>query len=171
MMKGVKVFFMRANRFVRIGVLLHLAAAAGGALCFSAGRAAWAAWGLGQWDGVLIYVFLAAASAALLIFAQLDAFSRFQNYKKAKDMFYENGFKPRIADLFIHSRCQRDAVKVAARDLGFLDPLCLYYQTLGYRWFHLLPDALFLKPLVFFSRRYWLRTLFEKKYTSKYFPW
>src|SRR5882672_5712043 len=55
------------------------------------------------------------------IFSQLDARSRYQNYKMLRDHFYFYGFHPRIVKPFIKSRCQRDAVIAAAKDLGFAE--------------------------------------------------
>jgi hypothetical protein len=101
----------------------------------------------------------------------LDARSRFQDYKRAKDLFFENGFKSRIAKIFIYSRCQRDAIRIAAKDLGLLEQLDHFYQTQGYHWYHIFPDFIFKKPWLIFSQRYWRKTLFEPKHTSIYFLW
>lgn len=103
------------------------------------------------------------------VFAVLDARSRYQDYKKAKDLFFKNGFKPRIANLFIHSRCQREAVLVAARDLGLTPLLSRYYLKKGYRWYHILPNFTFKRPGIFFTIKYWKRTLFASSYKSVYF--
>jgi hypothetical protein len=103
--------------------------------------------------------------------ALLDARSRFQDYKRAKDLFFENGFKSRIAKIYIFSKCQREAARVAARDLGLLEPLDLFYQDQGYHWYHVFPDFLYKKPRIILSRRYWRKTLFEPRYTSMHFLW
>lgn len=121
--------------------------------------------GVAGWSLALLY------SLGLTLISLLDARSRLQDYKRAKDLFYENGFNPRIPRIFIHSRCQRDAVRTAARDLGLADELDRYYHDLGYRWYHILPDFVFRRPAVIFSVRYWQKTLFEPAYTSLYFFW
>ncbi len=110
-------------------------------------------------------------SVGLVMLALLDARSRFQDYKRAKDLFFENGFKSRIAKIYINSRCQRDAVRIAAKDLGLLEQLDNFYQTQGYHWYHIVPDFVFKKPWLIFSQRYWKKTLFEPQYTSIYFLW
>ncbi len=114
---------------------------------------------------------LGFCSVMVAIFAILDVRSRYQDYKRAKDLFFENGFHPRIARLFIHSRCQRDAIRVAARDLGLAGELARFYSDMGYQWFHILPDFIFKRPYILFSRRYWQKTLFESYYRSRYFFW
>ena len=48
-------------------------------------------------DGLLLFW-----SVSLVVFALLDARSRFQDYKRAKDLFFENGFKSRIAKMYIY---------------------------------------------------------------------
>ena len=110
-------------------------------------------------------------SVSLFVFASLDARSRFQDYKKAKDLFFENGFKSRIAKIYIYSKCQRDAARVAAKDLGLLEQLDFFYQGQGYFWYHIFPDFIFKKPWIVFSRKYWRKTLFEPQYTSIHFLW
>jgi hypothetical protein len=105
------------------------------------------------------------------VFALLDARSRFQEYKRAKDLFFENGFKSRIAKIYMHSKCQRDAARIAARDLGLLKQLDSFYQAQGYHGYHIFPDFLLKKPWIVFSRRYWRKTLFEPQYTSIHFLW
>ena len=47
-----------------------------------------------------LYGILPCWSVGLVIFAFLDARSRFQDYKRAKDLFFENGFKTRIAKIW-----------------------------------------------------------------------
>ena len=110
-------------------------------------------------------------SVGIVVLALLDARSRFQEYKRAKDLFFENGFKTRIAKIYIHSKCQRDAARVAAKDLGLLEKLDYFYQSQGYHWYHILPGFIFKKPWIVFSRRYWRKTLFEPQYTSIHFLW
>ena len=107
----------------------------------------------------------------MVVVALLDTRSRFQDFKRAKDLFFENGFKPRIAKLYIHSKCQRDAARVAAKDLGLLEQLNSFYQNQGYHWYHIFPDFIIKKPWIVFSRRFWRKTLFEPQYTSTHFLW
>ena len=90
-----------------------------------------------------LYGLLSCGSVGIVVLALLDARSRFQDYKRAKDLFFENGFKSRIAKIYIYSKCQRDAVRVAAKDLGLLEQLNYFYQTQGYRWYHIFPDFVF----------------------------
>lgn len=126
--------------------------------------------GSGVFSSVL-YGLLPYWSVGIVVLALLDVRSRFQDYKRAKDMFFKNGFKSRIAKIYIHSKCQRDAVRVAAKDLGLLEQLDYFYRSQGYHWYHIFPDFIFKKPWIVFSRRYWRKTLFEPQYTSIHFLW
>lgn len=160
----------RLIRLFQVSRFLILTALAGIMLCYYFT-------GVGLWktdtgtSARLLNILTALAGGMLPVFATLDARSRFQDYKKAKDLFFKNGFKPRIANLFIHSKCQRDSVIVAAQDLGFACQLNRYYHEKGYRWYHILPDITFKRPSLFFTQRYWKKTLFVPCYTSKYFLW
>jgi hypothetical protein len=163
------------NRFLRllaVGYHLFFAAALVLALCYWVLVSDVFEWQKGS--GVFssaIYGLLFCWSVGLVVLTLLDARSRFQDYKRAKDLFFENGFNSRIAKIYIYSRCQRDAVRVAAKDLGLLEQLDHFYQTQGYRWYHIFPDFVFKKPWLIFSQRYWRKTLFEPQYTSLYFLW
>jgi len=101
-------------------------------------------------------------------FPQLDAWSRFQNYKLAKDQLYMFGFQERIIKPFLKSRCQRDAVMQACKELGYLKPCVNYFSKSGYRWYHLFPDVLFKDPKVVLSRNFIKTTFFAKRYKSRF---
>ena len=120
---------------------------------------------------VVLFGYVSIYGLVLIFFSQMDAKSRYQNYKLAKDLFYENGFKERIANFFINSRCQREAVAAAASDLNMKQELKAYYFHCGYRWYHFIPDIVIRKPGVLMTRTYWKKTLFVKPYRSKYFYW
>ena len=100
----------------------------------------------------------------LPLFAQLDARSRYQNYKLVKDNLYTYGFKTRFLKPFIKSSCQRAAVKVAAVELGMLHQCREYFKRNGYKWYHLIPDIVLKKPSVLFTKNFWSTTLFTKTY-------
>ena len=166
------VLWKRFLRLWAVGRPLFFTAALGLALCY------WIlVFDVFEWQkgsGVFssaMYGFSLCGSLGVVVLALLDARSRFQDYKRAKDLFYENGFKSRIAKIYMRSRCQRDAVCAAAKDLGLLEQLNSFYQTQGYRWYHIFPDFVFKKPWIIFSQRYWKKTLFEPQYTSIYFLW
>src|SRR5215467_4364764 len=82
-------------------------------------------------------------ASCLPLMAQFDARSRYQNYKLIKDNLYIYGFQKRLLKPFIKSRCQRDAIKAAAGELGILHLCTEYFRDSGYRWYHLLPDVVF----------------------------
>jgi len=101
------------------------------------------------------------------VIAQLDARSRYQNYKLIKDNLCIYGFQKRLLKPFIKSRCQRDAIKAAAGELGLLHLCTEYFTASGYRWYHLLPDVVFDKPSVLRTKNFWSTTLFERTYHPK----
>lgn len=162
----------RFIRYIRVGGLLHLVSVAG--------ISAFIVFGLlfkemtGQSPITLKAMGCFALSVYGLVlvgFSQLDAFSRFQNYKQVKDLLYKKGFKNRVVRLFCLSRCQRDALAVAAGDLGMGDRLKDFYKCEGYRWFHFFPEFTFKNPGVFLSKNYWKKTLFAPVYHLRYFLW
>ena len=104
---------------------------------------------------------------SLPFFSQLDARSRFQNYKQIKDQIYIYGFKNRILKPLIKSRCQRDAALLAATELGYKHECKYYYGSFGYQWYNLTPDFLFKKPQFLLTKYFWKTTFFTPTYTSK----
>jgi hypothetical protein len=98
----------------------------------------------------------------------MDGWSRFQTYKKVKDALYMNGFTPKIVGLYQGSRCQRNAVLVAAKELGLHDEVNKYYRRLGIKWYHFVPDFMVTDPLFIFKRYFWSRTFLEKYYEPKF---
>src|ERR1700730_15382213 len=93
-------------------------------------------------DYFFVKIILLSPMIGLPLFAQLDARSRYQNYKLVKDNLYVYGFQKRIVKPFIKSRCQRDAVKAAAYELGMSQQCKEYFRINGYKWYHLAPDVI-----------------------------
>jgi hypothetical protein len=122
-------------------------------------------WLTGNYSFLKILALCPAITFPLI--AQLDARSRYQNYKLIKDNLHIYGFQKRLLKPFIKSRCQRDAIKAAAGELGILRQCNDYFKDSGYRWYHLLPDVVFDKPSVILTKNFWSTTLFEKKYHPK----
>jgi hypothetical protein len=98
----------------------------------------------------------------------MDGWSRFQNYKRAKDQFYIHGFNRRIANTYIGSKCQRNAAIVAAEELGIGKTVKDYYVTKGVKWYHFVPYYMVQNPLFFFSDIFWSRSFLEKNYKPKF---
>lgn len=98
----------------------------------------------------------------------MDAWSRFQNYKRIKDYFFEYGFTTKIARHYSGSKCQRNALLVAAKELGLEKEALKYYRKIGIKWFHLIPYFMMRDPLFLFRRYFWSRTFMEKYYEPKF---
>jgi hypothetical protein len=101
---------------------------------------------------------------SLLILSQLDARSRYQDYKQIKDQLFLYGFNPRILRPVLKSRCQRDAAYRAAEELGLAASCRHLYRMSGYRWYHILPDYTFRQPQFLLSKYFWLTTFFASVY-------
>lgn len=165
------IAYEKMKRYLIIGFLLHLMAMAGTLM------AVYFFWKLQQEDleflsfSWFLNFYLGLYGASLPIFAQLDARSRYQNYKLLKDKMFRYGFQARLVEPFTWSRCQRDAIQVAANDLGKKQEMKDYLKQLGYRWYHIIPRILLKQPRLILTRAYWTRTLFVKHYRLKYFEY
>ena len=103
-----------------------------------------------------------------IFLVQADGWSRYQDYKRAKDQFFNYGLSTKILNQYSTSQCQRSACTTAARELGYGSEAKEYYRKLGYRWYHLLPDFMVDDPFFFYKKTFWRRTFLEKYYTPKY---
>ena len=108
--------------------------------------------------GILFFLTL------LPIMSQLDARSRYQEFKRVKDQFRIFGFDGRLLKPLVNSRCQRDAARAAAYELGYGRQCREFYHSLGYRWYHLTPNFLLSNPRFLTSRRFWKSTFFLSTY-------
>lgn len=97
-----------------------------------------------------------------------DGWSRFQNYKRAKDQFFIHGFNRKICDTYIGSKCQRMAALVAAEELGLEKQVAGYYQSKGVKWYHYVPYFMVKEPLFLFKKKFWNRTFLESNYVAKF---
>lgn len=105
------------------------------------------------------WLLLAMLFAWGMVLCQADALSRYREFKRVRRMLVRYGFCPRIFRLVASSRCQRDAALQAARETGCTSLARQVYQELGYRWYHILPDAIVANPLFFFHPHF-LRSTF-----------
>lgn len=109
-----------------------------------------------------------AFSFAHIFLVLADGWSRFQDYKRAKDQLFTYGCHPRIFSQYATSQCQRTACITAAKELGIDKEAKKYFYDLGYRWHHLLPDFMVNDPFFFYKRYFWRKTFLEKNYKPKY---
>lgn len=91
--------------------------------------------------------------------ALLDGFSRYREYRRIKHMLQRRGWNERVFLLIAGSRCQRDAALQAAMETGLGCRARKLFHSLGYRWYHLFPDAVMRNPLMFLHPRF-LRSSF-----------
>ncbi|UNY97715.1 hypothetical protein MQE36_11535 [Zhouia spongiae] len=114
------------------------------------------------WIGFFLFSFLH------IFLVIMDGWSRFQNYKRAKDQFYVHGFNRRIANTYIGSKCQRNAAIVAAQELGIGQEIRDYYEKMNVKWYHFVPYFMIKDPLFIIRKNFWSRTFLEKNYQSKF---
>lgn len=74
------------------------------------------------------------------LLAEADGLCRFREYQRVSDLVGRYGFRRRIFKVTSRSRCQRDAALLAAAERGCRGKVAALYRTLGYRWYHLIPD-------------------------------
>ncbi len=115
--------------------------------------------------------YIALFGLTIPFFSELDAHGRFQNYKQVKDKLYSLGYDNRLIKPFMHSKCQRIAILVAAKDLGYENQVKKYFYESGYRWYHILPDNSLKNPLILFKKSFWEKILFVKYYKLQNFYW
>lgn len=163
---------MRVIRYLQTAYLLHLMALASIFLSYYFTKEFLLHWeNTGSYWKLILYGICAIYFFTLILFSQFDARSRYQNYKLAKDRLFKYGFDSRLLKPFMYSRCQRDAIASAAKDLKFKREWNQLISEMGFRWYHLLPVIVIQNPLVLFSKEYWSKTLFVSTYHSKYFLW
>jgi len=114
------------------------------------------------WFGCVLFAF----SHIFLVI--MDAWSRFQNYKRIKDNLYVHGFNPKIAGPYAGSKCQRTAFMVAAKELGMEEEVTSYFHRIGIRWYHFVPRFMIQDPLFLFRKSFISRTFIEKYYKPKF---
>ena len=153
--------YLRAGCFLHFMTLAELALFCIAYSCFSIS--------FGGLMSVGIFYKLISMSflVVLPLFSQLDARSRYQNYKQIKDQLFFYGFDRRIFKPMLQSRCQRDAAMAAAEELEYGNRCRHYFRICGYRWYHLVPDFIFRAPYFLLTRAFWRRTFFMPTYRPR----
>lgn len=168
---GYLLFRNRMLRYLRVGYFLHGSALVALICCYFALESGLVyengEWMVISWERTLLGAFLFTSP----IFAEMDAYGRFQNYKQVKDLMYTKGYDERILRLFSFSKCQRDAVIVASKDLGLEKEVNDFFFRMGYRWYHILPDIVVENLLVLLHPEFWKRILFTPYYKLQNFYW
>lgn len=103
-----------------------------------------------------------------IFLVMMDGWSRYQNYKRAKDQFFDHGFRKRIAKLYLISKCQRMAAEVAAKELGLESEIKYYYKSKNVKWHHFIPYYVIKDPFFLFKDYFWNKTFLEKHYAAKF---
>jgi hypothetical protein len=165
------IYYHRFVRYVKIGAFLHVMALVGCFLFVVNLHYTMYYFEDQQFVYGTLTGILTACFFTVPFFAQLDALGRYQNYKQIKDALFIRGYDKRLIKPFMYSKCQRDAVLVAAEDLNCHKEVFDFYYKQGYRYYHILPDAFVKNPLVLFQGMFWNKILFTDRYQLKYFYW
>lgn len=168
------VFIIKINkiiRFIKVGRILHIMAILGLIIFIIGFQNSIHYFNVHDNFTGYLWVSVAIYGFTIPFFAEFDANGRYQNYKQIKDAFHKMGYDSRLIKPFINSRCQRDAVVVAAADLDYKKEVNAFFYKKGYRWYHVLPDAFIKNPLVLFKKVFWTRILFTKFYKLQNFYW
>lgn len=167
-----RVILMRIIRYIQTGYLLHIMGVLSIMLtCFFLKKFLILLFNDGNTGSLILNGYASFYFFTLIFFSLLDARSRYQNYKMAKDRLFKYGFDKRLLKPFMYSRCQRDALRAAARDLNYGREWEQLRLELGFRWYHILPHLVVRHPGMLFTKKYWSKTLFVSTYYSKYFLW
>ncbi|WP_027177550.1 hypothetical protein [Maridesulfovibrio bastinii] len=83
-------------------------------------------------------------------FSVADIIARYREYRRIRKILRQRGFHHRVFNTVAASRCQRDAAMLAAKQTGHKLKASEFYYKLGYRWYHLLPDAVLQRPWIIF---------------------
>jgi hypothetical protein len=154
--------------YIRVGILLHVNTVLYLLLMkpfFDIGLAGFEQGLLlpGIWWSWLSSFFLANA-----VLSQLDARSRWQNYKQIKDQLYGYGYRERIFKPVLKSSCQRQAALIAASEFGYRKQVLVLFRSHGYRWYHIPPDFVVSHPRFLLSSHFWRTTFFAPTYHPRH---
>ena len=161
--------YVKLLNYWRVGYLLHVIGICSVVLSLVIGHYVLQSW---NENDVAYYVFLSWLSSFFFmngLFSQLDAYSRYQNFKQIRDQFYLRGFETRLANTMQKSKCQRLAAIKAAEANGIGEAVKEHYYKNGYRWYHILPDFFLKNPLFLFHPYFWKTTFFGKYYQTRYY--
>lgn len=143
-----------ARRYLRVSPLPHATATGSAMAAWLLAATALSAHRAGDPIAVLGLSAMACGWAGLACIALADGFSRWREYRRVRRLLARHGFRARILLAVSSSRCQRDMALAAAGDEGCRERARDFFRALGYRWYHLLPDAVMRNPLTFFDLRF-----------------
>ncbi len=159
----------RLRNYLQVGYLLHGMAILNAAACIYTVQFAMAQISPDHLLALIFILWLCSFFFMNVVFAQLDAYSRYQNFKQVRDQLYANGYQERIVKPLAKSSCQRVAARFASKQVKLDKQVKAQYYEMGYRWYHILPDFVWQNPLFFFHPLFWKSTFLVKRYRSVYF--
>lgn len=149
----------RAVRYVKAAPWPYMTGLASLLLAVGLGSAGLTFWAGGNIPPAVTCGWWGLCWLVVAFFALADGVSRHREYRRIKGMLLRYGYSERILCQVARSRCQRDAALHAARETGHHERAKAYFASLGYRWYHILPDTVVRNPFVFASPTF-IRTSF-----------
>ena len=116
----------------------------------------------------ILMFFLGVFFVSNFVFAELDVWSRYQNYKQLRDQIIKFGFRFILLKPLMPSKCQRDAAILACKHTGYSKRCRVFIFQNGYKWYNIIPDFVFKYPLFFFNSYFWRTTFFTPYYMAEY---
>lgn len=162
-------FFEKVGNYMRVGYLLHGMAVFNAFACGLTLQYAWEQVTSTRPVAFIFTLWLSSFFFMIVLLSQLDALSRYQNFKQVRDQLFQYGYQKRIVYPLAKSSCQRVAALMAGKQLRLHDQIKEQYRMMGYRWHHLLPDFVSTTPLFLFHPLFWKTTFLVKRYKSRYF--
>ena len=163
------IIYQKISDFVLVGRLLHLTALISALMVIFFWRLAWESWINENMTLFVLYTYLTLYMLSIPIFAELDARSRYQNFKMVRDLFFKFGYKSRFIKSMQYSKCQREAAIMAGRETGYAEQVNSYFRSAGRKWYHYFPSFILTKPTFLFTKQFWITTFFVKYYPTKYY--
>ncbi|SDL31618.1 hypothetical protein SAMN05660337_2615 [Maridesulfovibrio ferrireducens] len=156
----IKDFALRHNNYLRVAPLPHFVLGLCIGMIVTLGWLAAEFYRDGHSLGFVTSVAIALSWTTGAFFSVADIISRHREYLRIRKMLADKGYSEKIFKAVAASRCQRDAAIWAAKQTGYGCMAKKVYHSLGYRWYHLMPDVLVKNPFRVFTPSF-LKTAFR----------
>lgn len=98
---------------------------------------------------------------------QAEAWARWQDYCRVRKLFQRHGWRPLFVAPLCRSRCQCDAVLLAAHETGFGEKTRAWFKDKGYRWYHLASDRVMNNPRMLVNAGFLKATFMPPMWNSR----
>lgn len=159
----IKSFALKHNNYLRVAPLPHFVLGLCVGMVWTLGWFAAEFYRDGHSLGFATSVAIALSLVTGAFFSVADIVSRYREYLRIKAMLADKGYSDKIFKAVASSRCQRDAAIWAAKQTGYGSLAEKVYHSLGYRWYHVMPDVLVKNPFRLFTPSFLLTAFYPGK--------